>query len=488
MSRPHASPDVSSFDWRQLWITVVEGRWIVLGVLFATLCLGAAATWLTPRLYTAEAVLEIDDDAQKIEPVGVSLPISTRFPSDEFLRTEYGLLNGRAVAARVVRDLRLDEDRAFLDELRLPAGDHRPDAIIRRLRQNMRMAPQSGSRLVEIHYTSADPDLSARIANGFAAALIAISTERRQHSSAYARDYLGGELTAAKAKLEASESGLALYAAEHGIVPLPGPDGANGPEAGRSLTAASLEVLNTALATATADRIEAEQHWRQDQSAGPASPEVLQSATVQQVIEDRAKLAADYQDRLSVFKPDYPDMLQLKARMNETDRQLEREAWAILASLHTRYLTALGAEHALATQVSTLKSALLQLQSRSIRYTILKRDVDINRALYDGLLQRFRDVGVAGGVVPDNIWVINAAGAPDLPVWPRPWLSMGASILVGLVLGVMAATSAAIPRTSPKVTSGAAPGAKSASILDSQGRGHDGERNLSLATDDPSDS
>ena len=49
-------------------------------------------------------------------------------------------------------------------------------------------------------------------------------------------------------------------------------------------------------------------------------------------------------------------------------------------------------------KLDAAKKEVLDLQGRSIRYSILKRDVDTNRSLYDGLLQRLKEVGVAGGV------------------------------------------------------------------------------------------
>ena len=281
--------------------------------------------------------------------------------------------------------------------------------------------------------------MSARIAGAFATAFVDLALERRLQASDYARGFLQSQLVEAKTRLELSERGLAGYAASQDIIPLPGAapgvDGANG----RSLTADNLEAFNTALAAARTDRIAAEQRWRAGVAADAAAPEVLASPTVQQISQDRAKLAADYRDRLSIFKPDYPDMRQLKARMDETDRQLAGETATILVSLHARFTAALGAEQVLAAQVAGLKTSLIDLRQRSIRYTILQREVETNRILYDGLLQRFRDVGVASGVVADNITIIDPATPPDRPSSPRPLLVLLLSAMVGLAVGVGAA-------------------------------------------------
>ena len=244
---------------------------------------------------------------------------------------------------------------------------------------------------------------------------------------------------------------------------------------GRSLTAASLETVNGALDAARGDRILAEQRWRQAQAAGLAAPEVLASPTVQLISQDRARLAAEYQDRLSVYKPDYPDMRQMQARMDETDRQLAREAGAILGSLHARFAAALGAEAALSGRVEALKAGLVDLRSRGIGYGIRNREVDADRAVYDGLLQRYQDVGVAGGAAPGNIIVVDPATIPDRPSWPRPWLIMLLASLVGLAAGVGAvllsqqggeAPDPGAPRVQGKRRP-RRPGARPSSVLDS---------------------
>jgi uncharacterized protein involved in exopolysaccharide biosynthesis len=414
-------------------------RWrTLLAVLAACLALGAAIALLTPAAFTAETTLEIDREGPKITPIGEAAPVVSLLSADEFYQTQYGLLRGRALAARVAQALRLDQDTRFIaamggwtEGFAAPRDrDKRSSEVIRLLRRHTRITPLRGSRLVTIAFTSPSAALSARIARTFVAAFIESGLERRVAASSYARDFLGRQLAAARATLESNERGLAAYASAQGVIPLPGP------VAGRSLTAASLETVNSALDAARGDRILAEQRWRQAQAAGLAAPEVLASPTVQLISQDRAKLAAEYQDRLSVYKPDYPDMRQLRARMDETDRQLAREAGAILGSLHARYAAALGAEAALSGRVEALKAGLIDLRTRGIGYGIRDREVDADRAVYDGLLQRYQDVGVAGGAAPGNIIVVDPATVPDKPSWPRPWLIMLLSALVGVAGGV----------------------------------------------------
>ncbi len=427
-----------------LWRAGLKHAGIIALSIAAALAVGAVVTLLTPPIYTARTALQIDRAAEKV----VSADEQTALDNfgDEFFLTQYGLLHSRALAARVAESQGLTADDAFVGTMTTrrpgPSGkpltaEERRQAVIDLLKAHEGVTPERGSRLVTVTFSSPDPALSARIANAFAENFIASALDRRFESSSYARDFLEKRLTLVKSRLEQSERDLVAYAASQQIIQLPAVGQPNQTEAGPSLAAANLESFNTALATARAERIKYEQKWRQAQAAGDVGlSDILQNPTFQVLSQEHAKLVAEYQDKLRIFKPDYPDMAQLKARIDETDRQLALEAGTIRQSLRAQYETALANEQALAAQVGALKSAVLDLRGRSIRYTILQREVDTNRTLYDGLLQRYKEVGVAGGVVANNISIVDRAETPLTPSEPRPLLNMALAGLVGIAFGV----------------------------------------------------
>ncbi len=426
--------------WRALNKRLGE---LALGVAIA-LAIGATVTLLTRPTFTATTTVQIDREQEKVVNTQEQTPVDNL--SEEFFQTQYGLLKSRALAARVAESLNLLRDDGFINAMSAkPRGasakpmtvDERRNEVVELLQAQEGVTPERGSRLVAITFTSPDPILSARIANAFAENFIASALDRRFESSSYARDFLEKRLAQVKAKLEESERDLVAYAASQQIIQLPSVGQPSTSEAGPSLAAANLESFNTALAAAKTDRIRAEQKWRQaEASTSVGLVEILQSPTFQALSQERAKQVAEYQNKLRIFKPDYPDMTQLKAGIDETDRQLSLEAANIRQSLKTQYQAALANEKALGGQVSGLKSDVLDLRGRSIRYTILQREVDTNRTLYDGLLQRYKEVGVAGGVSSNNISIIDRAEPPLAPSHPKPFLNMLLAGLAGILLGV----------------------------------------------------
>ena len=199
-----------------------------------------------------------------------------------------------------------------------------------------------------------------------------------------------------------------------------------------SIQGESLIALNKALADATARRVAAEGAYRSGVAVG-ATADV--TASTQPLRQSRATLEAEYQDKRTLMKPDHPDMLSLRSRIDELDRQIARET-SQASSGHTNtllaeYRGALAAENALQGRVAALKGSVLDLRGRSIQYTILQREVDTNRSLYDALLQRYKEVGVAGGIGTSPVSIVDRADAPGGPYKPNLLLNL----LLGLGLG-----------------------------------------------------
>ena len=125
------------------------------------------------------------------------------------------------------------------------------------------------------------------------------------------------------------------------------------------------------------------------------------------------------------MKPEHPEMLSLqvadrRARPADRAAQSSQMSSGRTNTLLADYRAAASAEHALQARVAGLKGEVLNLRGRSIQYNILQREVDTNRSLYDALLQRYKEIGVAGGVGTAPVSIVDRADAPTLPVQAEP--------------------------------------------------------------------
>ncbi|MEO5577771.1 MAG: polysaccharide biosynthesis tyrosine autokinase [Sphingomicrobium sp.] len=425
-------------DLQTLLRILNEHRKLILAAMVVGLIGGLVMTLITPKMYRAEVTLEVNAPKVEIlnEEDGGEAPTSNSW---DFIATQVGLLKSRALAERVAQELNLASDPAIVGTGGDPASRLRTATGVVAGGLSAEM-PEDG-QLIRYSYVSTSPDLAAKVANGVADGFINSSLQRRFDASNYARTFLLQQINKTRGELEQSERKLVVYAQAQGIINTgSGAAGSTTTDAS-SLQGGSLIALNSALATATAQRVMAEGAYRQAGLAG-SSAEVGQSTA--SLRGAKASLEADYQDKLTLLKPDHPDMVALRSRIEELNRQISSEQSRVASgktvSLLADYRAAAAAESSLRTQVNQLRGSVLDLRGRSIQYNILQRDVDTNRGLYDALLQRYKQVGVAGGVGTSPVSIVDRAEVPGGPFKPN----MTSNLLIGLGLGLLAGLALAL--------------------------------------------
>ena len=448
--------DEDEIDLLAYWHILVKRRWLVLSILAGVVALALLKTLMATPIYRATTVLQLEKAGTQVVQVEGIQPDSDPYGWDpDFLQTQYELIQSRSLAERVANELNLDQ--AALDKLSEPGWLGRMLALLRpqskaeankkkvgaaaEAAEELRSAagvvsgglsvePVRNSRLVRINFDSSSPEFSARVANAVAEGFIAAGMERRFGASSYAKTYLEDQLKLTKAKLEQSERQLVAFAQKENIV--------NTGENGQSLATQNLTQLNAALANAQDQRIRAEARWRQA-SSGAMPADMIGNSNIRVLRQQQAQLQGTYQQKLQTFKPDYPEMQQLKGQIDELQRQIGQETGSVRASVKAEYDAAASQEQMLKGQIASLRDQALDVDGRSIQYNILKREVDTNRQLYDGLLQRYKEVGVAGDVRSNNISIIDRA---EVPMWrfkPNLTLNLAIGLLLGGMLGVLAA-------------------------------------------------
>lgn len=437
-SYDHLGQDHDRSAYSELWLIIRKWRWVVPASVVFCLVVAGAISILTTKIYRAEATLEIASEEFKVINTDETATASVSMARNDYLRTQYGLLASRSLAERVARTLNLASvpgfgfDKGDPPDRDLEAATARAAQV---LVDNFKVKPVSDSRLVTISFEDPNPRMAERVTNAYASSFIASNLARKMSSTVMARALLGKRLETAKQRLEASERAATEYARQAGIINIQ-PSSTNGATGGEtSLTSASLVQLNTALSDAQRDRIEAEQKYRQ---ADLTTTQELTNPTIQALLQQRATLSAQYSENSNLYRDVFPQMTQMRARIADVDKSIAAERSRIRSSLRAEFQAAAARENSLSGRVNGLKSSVLDINDRSIRYNILRREVDTNRQFYDALLQRFKQVDVADGADTSNISLVDdAKGAPL--VRPNVAFNLGAGLLLGLVLGLLAA-------------------------------------------------
>ncbi len=437
-------------DLRELWLIVLKRRWTI--IIFATIVMAAVitATYLKTPIYRASLTLQIDQEELNIIDVKNVSPSARAYY--DYYRTQYELLRSRSLASRVVKQLGLADHQ----QAALPVGPSlfakiksslqswwlgtdasspvpepaiseqaRMEAIVDGFLSGLAIVPVLDSQLVKLYYNSPDPKLASVILNNLAKAYINQSLERRFEATTYARNFLQERLQQVKIKLEESERALVEFARREQIINL---------DNNQSIVSEALKSINAALSVAERERIAAETLYRQMQgNRGQGLNQVLESVIIQELKQTKTKLEVDYQNGLGTYKPAYPVMVQLRNQIRQVDSMIKREIDNIRSAITADYKVAKAKEASLRANFEKTKKEMLALQDRSIQFNILRREADTNRELYDGLLQRFKEVGVASGVGKNNISIVDAADVPRAPFTPN----IPKNVLIALILGLL---------------------------------------------------
>jgi succinoglycan biosynthesis transport protein ExoP len=435
---------------RQYWRIFWTRRWIIALVIAISVMAGLTLALLSQRQYAATVTLEIArQGARIIQNVD---DVEPRLGAEqEFYQTQYALLKSRSLAEMVARDLRLAGNADFLADYR---GDSdnviasmslqgRQELAVRKIMANLEVIPVRLSSVVDVRFVSPNPAMAAAVANSVAENFIQSNLARRIEASAYARQFLESRLGQMRQRLEESERAAVGYAAQQQIINIaPISRDPQAPAQEQSLVAADLAAINQALAEATAARITAEARYRQAGN-GTAAVVTIQNGAINGLRQQRATLSAETQRLLNTYGPEYPLVVANRAQLAELDRQIGTEVGRInqgvSQDLQTQYRQSLAAEQRLSGQVEQLKGALIDQRRRAIQYNIYQRDVDTNRGLYDALLQRYKEIGVAGGVGTNNISIVDHAAVPQSPFRPNIPLTLMVSLVIGTILGAGAA-------------------------------------------------
>ncbi len=427
----------SVLDFPTLLRIIHHWRWLVLGSVVAGLVGAVLLTLLTTPIYRAWVTLEANPPTFSVSADQSREGDAGNGDSYDFVATQVGLVSSKSVAERTAQELNLANNPAVVPQ-NIDASQ-RLKIATGAVAGGLHVIPPREGQLIKFSYDSASPQLAAIIANGIADSFINTALQRRYEASAYARNFLERQIARTRGDLERSERALVGYAQAEGIINTGSTDAKGPGNDANSLQGESLVALNKALADATARRVAAEGAYRQGLATGPTSDV---TASTQGLRSQQATLEAEYQQKRAFMKPEHPEMLSLRAQIDELTKQIAQASAQMSSgrnnSLLADYRAAASAERALQARVAGLKGDVLNLRGRSIQYNILQREVDTNRSLYDALLQRYKEIGVAGGVGTAPVSIVDRADPPGLPYKPNLLLNLLFGLGAGLLAGVAA--------------------------------------------------
>lgn len=430
---------IRGFFWRQ--------KGIILGITAAVLLLALAVTLLMQPKYTAEASVRVDPETQSILE-GQDSPIMRASDVSRYIETLADVIRSRATAYLVVDHLKLTSADTFMAKSGI---DEKLDTTARRekaveaLLQGLKVDAPTDRRILNISFTFPDANLAASIANAYVSVFLADDMRRNFDKNDYARTFLLGQIGQTREKLQLAERQAIAYARSNRIVgsALLNSGSGESKEANatpQTITASNLADVNRNYTDIRAKRIAAEKRWQAVSKLNPQDlPEVQQSATIQSLASDRAKIAAQLAELQARYGMSYPQVQELTAELRTTDKQIAQTGNNIKSALLLDYQVAKNQEDALAQELQKVSEATLDEQDRRVNFNQLEREAGALRNQLQALLERYNQISAATNIQPGTMTKLDTAVVPAAP----SSRNLGKNLLIALVLGIGLAGSVA---------------------------------------------
>lgn len=444
---------------------IMKHRWTILTVFAVIFVSVTIFTFTATPIYRATARLIIEKDDPKV--VSIQEVMSVDSSGLDYYQTQYKIIESRSVAREVIRRLNLNENEefvpkpkdTFLDNIRQSISDgvtfvesllktEKPQkptdpkaesddesplvtAFIRRVK----VAPIRNSRLVDIGFEAKDPALSAKIANTLSRSYIDLNLETKLKATQDAMAWLNSRIVDERKKVDQAEQALLRYKERHNIIT----DFSKDVE---TVTAQKLAAMNSQVTEAEVKRVEAETRYKQavELERTPemldSVPEVLNNDLVQKIKTMEVELQKKHSELSKKYGANHPQIVAIRNEQETLKARKAEEVKRVINSLYNSFKVAQAREQSLKASLNRQKGESFTLNEKAIDYSVLKREAESTKEMYDLVIKRFKETSMTENIRTGNIRVVDPAETPKFPVSPKKMQNMLLGLIVGLALGI----------------------------------------------------
>ena len=405
-------------------------------------------------MYQTQARIVIQDErSTAVANLNATDPVYWQDP-EPYFNTQYRILQSRGLARRVVRKLppppvpapstlsrALSLPRQMVNRWRTPppaaarrssgggrnrqrAGGHRRVPRRRRNHSGEGHSPRR-DRLYVIR-----PQYAALAANTLAREYVQQNLDLKLANTTETINWLGEELGKQRDKVEAAERAMAEYQEGQNAMSL---------DDRQNIVIARLNSLNDAVTKAKTARLHKEAAYRQlgnlrgDSADADSYPMIAQNSTIQEIKQQLAHLNGEKAKMSLRYGPQHPEMERITNQIESSTARLRAETAKLLESIGNDYRAAMAEEQNLSGSLEEQKRHAIDLNRKNITFSILQREAESERQVYNALLQQEKELRVVSNSRANNVQLMDdaeAAGAP-LHAKPQPRLAAGAGARAG---------------------------------------------------------
>ena len=423
------------FDWRYYLHAILERWWLVCLALLLGAILSVFLISREKSLYGARAVLFIEQQREQVLNDRVQTVRDDEIRSIDMINTIVETLNSYPMAERVVRRLELASDPAFLRAIGWDsAKSGEPDlaAAAGALSGLVKSTYREMTRLIDVVARTADPQVSTKLANGYADEYLRLLLEQTTDSTKAASQFLVEEAARLGEKMRLAEEAMQSFrereraaSLETMITEAQAGIDQNTEEAQQ--TEAFLRQLDTDLAAVSG-------------SGGDTAlllrlPSVGSDPRVAQMNAQVTALELELDEMSRRYREGHPAHTGTKARLEVLRGDLALLAVEVVSQLETRRAQAEAQLERLRAKKEESEKRLLEITGKSVEYNRLLRNLEADRALYESVIARLKEVDVTSGLTDQSINIQERAmGAGPVPRQTLKYILLGT--FGGLAAGI----------------------------------------------------
>ena len=444
-------------DIRDYLEIIVRRKWLILIILLISIATTFVVSLTMKPQYKANGKIELTIQSPRVTKFEDMAMLGTQIQTREFMQTQLKLLKSETLGDRVIDKLELEHNPALtpapdwaITKLMtsvknnvadfyaglfnsgatdsIQAGDpNLPELKLRKkiedkFAKNLDVQPERDTTIFSLAFTSTDPAVSRAVINTMIQEYITWQVDKKIEATIAAKQRLEKQIELARIQLEKAETNLNDFSRKAGIVSL---------NANQNLIYSQLEEANKAYSTIQTERMSKEALYDQSKQGGDSLPAMLESPLIQRLRESYVAAAADYKQGSATFKDDYPALQNLKAKMQDIEKQIKTEENRILESIRNDYLAATMKEESLKKDTEDKKLLAIALNDQSTQYKILDREVETSKQIHQSLLERSKEIDAKVGTELGNIQVVDYAKLPLKPYSPNIPLNIFVAAVAG---------------------------------------------------------
>jgi len=453
-------------DLLDIWRIAVKRKWIIVSAAAVILIITAVHLFTRVPLYKASATIIIEKPSSNMLDINEAFPTAPYYQYDftgAYFNTQLKLLTSRSLAERVARKMNLSDRpelqapeegnknifQTFKDFVTLkwlfksqPSEEEEEADSEEVFEQNpnevyaftvlggLSVTPIEETRLVQVSYSSAHPQLAADVVNTLVEEFISYSIEMRYEATQQASEFLNEQIAQLRSELSAKEREIQRYGEEKELLYLSDKE---------SSIVSKFQDLDSAATNAEIERIRAESAYLELKDLEVDSlPQYINNPVIQNLKTEYNQRLSTYQEKLKTFKPSYPEMISLRAKIDSMRNQLREEIQKAVDAAESDYRAALQEERKLKGLLEEQRKDVMKMNNNAILYNSLKIEIENKRNLLNSLLARQNETLVSArlkGLKSSNIKIIDSALVPGGPFYPNKSRGLMMGLLLGLLVG-----------------------------------------------------